>query len=45
MDTIDKENTCAYCNHTAVYNDIGLNDKGMFAVLSVCKCHLEKYAP
>ena len=45
MNTIDKKDTCAYCNKPALYSDLGLNDKGMFAVLDVCKCHLKTYAP
>lgn len=45
MDTIDKKDICAYCNMPAVYTDLGLNSKGMFAVLNVCKCHLQTYAP
>ena len=44
MNTIDKKDTCAYCNKPALYSDLGLNDKGMFAVLDVCKCHLKTYA-
>lgn len=45
MDTIDKKDICVYCNSPAAYTDLGLNDKGMFAVIDVCKCHLKTYAP
>lgn len=45
METVDKKDMCQYCDKPAMYTDLGLNDKGMFAVIDVCKCHVQRYYP
>jgi len=45
VETLDEKDICVYCDKTAIYTDLGINKKGMFEVIDVCKCHLRTYAP